>query len=151
MATFDVLFPATSVGVNRAWDRLDTSFRPDGKGGYPAYDILRTDEDAYRISLAVPGFTGEEIAVELRDGALWIKAERAVEADHNRYLYRGIDLHGFQQSFALPEHVKVQDAHLRDGMLHIDLARELPEALRPRRIEVRSAGGAALEDASKAA
>ena len=88
-----------------------------------------------------------------RDGALWVKGSREVDADHNRYLFKGIDAHGFQRSFQLPEHVKVSGASLAYGMLHIELFRDLPEEMRPRRIEiaVEEDTRPVLTDASQAA
>jgi len=155
MATFDVtpLFRSTGVGIERAWDQLHTALSFDGTG-YPAYDILQLGEDEYRISLAVPGFQQEEISVETRDRAVWVRGERRVDPHHNQYLYRGIGRQAFQRSFQLPEHVHVREARLEAGILHIELVRELPEALKPRRIEVQHADASrqpALEDASRAA
>lgn len=154
MATYDIapLFRATAVGFDRAWEQLNTALHLDG-AGYPAYNILRLAEDEFRISLAVPGFTDREISVETRAGAVWVKGERAVDPHHNQYLYRGINAQSFQRTFQLPEHVHVRGARLEAGMLHIDLVRELPEALRPQKIEVLSADAdrPALSDASKAA
>lgn len=154
MATFDIapLFRTTAVGFDRAWDPLSTTFSLDS-AGYPAYNILRLEEDEFRISLAVPGFTDREISVETREGAVWVKGERAVDPNHNQYLYRGINVQGFQRTFQLPAHVRVKGARLEHGMLHIDLVRELPEALRPHKIQITSGETSrpALEDASKAA
>ncbi|MGE0621200.1 MAG: Hsp20 family protein [Pseudomonadales bacterium] len=154
MATFDIspLFRTAAVGFDRAWDPFNTALHLDSSG-YPAYNILRLAEDEFRISLAVPGFTEPEISVETREGAVWVKGERAVDPNHNQYLYRGINVQGFQKTFQLPEHVRVRGARLESGMLHIDLVRELPDALRPHKIRVTSgeAPRPALEDASRAA
>jgi molecular chaperone IbpA len=154
MATFDItpLFRTTSVGIDRAWDQLNTTLSLDGNG-YPAYNILRTGEEEFRISLAVPGFTDQDISVETKELSVWVKGERKVDADHNRYLYRGFNLSGFQRCFQLPDHVRVQQARLEAGMLHIDLIRELPEALRPQKIEVINGDQSrpVLEDSSRAA
>ncbi|MGD8418328.1 MAG: Hsp20 family protein [Pseudomonadales bacterium] len=154
MATFDItpLFRSTAVGFDRAWDQRNTALHLDS-AGYPAYNILRTGDEEFRISLAVPGFTEREITVETREGTVWVKGERSVDPNHNQYIYRGIELGGFQRTFQLPEHVQVRGARLESGMLHVDLVRELPEALRPRKIEVTSGDAArpVLEDSSKAA
>ena len=154
MATFDItpLFRTTAMGFDRAWDQLNTALHLDSTG-YPAYNILRLAEEEFRISLAVPGFTEREITVETREGAVWVKGERGVDANHNQYLYRGINTQGFQRTFQLPEHVRVSGARLEAGMLHIDLVRELPETLRPRKIEIASGDTArpVLENASRAA
>ncbi len=154
MATFDIspLFRSTSVGFDRAWNQLNTVMNLDNSG-YPAYDILRTGEEEFRISISVPGFRREDITIETRDGSVLVKGDRHVDPNHNGYLYRGIDLQDFQRVFQLPEHVKVRGARLEAGMLHIELYRELPEALRPRRIKIETEDEAqpVLEDTSKAA
>ena len=154
MATFDIspLFRTTSIGIDRAWNQLNTAMHLDS-GDFPAYDILRLSEDEFRISLAVPGFKASEITLETREGSVWVKGDREVDPNHNQYLYRGIATQGFQRTFQLPEHVAVQEARLEEGMLHIDLVRELPEALRPRRINIETDEHATsmLEDTSKAA
>jgi len=103
---------------------------------YPPYNIEKTDDDSYRISVAVAGFSADELSVEVRDGALIVSARKA-ESDENRtFLHRGIATRAFERKFQLADHVKVTGASHADGMLHIDLAREVPEALKPRRIEI---------------
>jgi molecular chaperone IbpA len=154
MATFDIspFFRTAAVGIDRTWDQLHTTMNLD-RTGHPAYDILRMDEDEFRISLAVPGYRSDEISMETRNGSLSVKAERRADPQHNQYLYRGIGGHDFQRTFGLPEHVEVKNARLEMGMLHIDLVRQLPEHLRPRRIEIEQADDSlsVLDDASKAA
>jgi len=154
METFDItpLFRTGTVSFDRAWDQLNTALHLDSSG-YPAYNILRLADDEFRISLAVPGFTEAEISVETREGAVWVKGERAVDPNHNQYLYRGIHAQAFQRTFQLPEHVRVSGARLESGMLHIDMVRELPDALRPHKIQVTRGDTSrpTLEDASKAA
>ena len=154
MATFDItpLFRPSTVGLDRTWDHLNSALHLDSSG-YPAYNILRLAEDEFRISLAVPGFSDREVSVETREGAVWIRGERTADPNHNQYLYRGISAQSFQRTFQLPEHVRVTSARLEAGMLHIDLLRELPEALRPQKIEVVNGNAArsALQDSSKAA
>ncbi len=153
MTTFDIspLFRTTGIGFDRSWDQLNTALNLEG--GFPAYNILRSSEDEFRISLAVPGFTENDITVETREQSVWVRGERAVDADHNRYLFRGIRDQGFQRSFQLPDHVRVSGARLEAGMLHIDLVRELPAELRPRKIEVVNGDQPRpmLEDANQAA
>jgi molecular chaperone IbpA len=154
MATFDVspLFRTTSVGFERPRDHWQTALNFDS-AGYPAYDILKVADDEFRISLAVPGLTHDDITIETREGAVWVKGGRKVDPNHNQYLYKGIGLDGFQRTFQLPEHVHVKGARLEMGLLHIELVRELPEEMRPRRIEISSdtPSQSVLEDASKAA
>jgi molecular chaperone IbpA len=154
MATFDIspLFRSTAVGFDRAWNQLNTAVHLDS-GGAPAYNVLRTGAEEFRISLAVPGYDASELTLETRERVLWVKGERGVDPDHNQYLYRGIDMGGFQRTFQLPEHVKVAGARLEAGMLHVDLVRDLPEALRPRRIEIEAGESdeVLLESTSEAA
>jgi molecular chaperone IbpA len=103
---------------------------------YPPYNIEKTAEDAYRISIAVAGFTPDELAVEVKEGALHVAARKAPEAAEKTYLHRGIATRAFERRFALADHVRVTGASHEHGMLHIDLVRETPEALKPRRIEI---------------
>jgi molecular chaperone IbpA len=154
MATFDIspLFRPTPVAFDRTWHNFDAALASDSTR-YPAYNLLRVAEDEFQICLATPGFERKEIAIELRDGLLSIQANRKIDPNHNQYLYRGIDQQGFQKTFRLPEYVKVKQARLSMGMLYIDLYRELPESLRPRRIEISDGAQTkpVLEDTSKAA
>ena len=121
--------------------------------GAPAYNILRTGEEEFRISLALPGWQRDQITVHTQNRTLWVKGERRVDPDHNQYLYRGIGMDSFQRTFELPEHVLVREARLHNGMLNVELVRELPEALRPRKIEIHAEDSSpvVLSDASKAA
>ena len=152
MATFDIspLFRGTTGGLDRAWNHLNTALQFENSG-YPAYNIARVSDDEFRISLAVPGFADSDIEIESREGSVWVKGNR--ESESSQYLYRGIDAQSFQRTFKLPDHVKVKGARLETGILHIDLYRELPEALRPRRIEIETAGQtkSVIGDSSKAA
>lgn len=136
MATFDIapLF-RSAVGFDRVFDQLQSALR-DGDAG-PAYDILKTGDEDYRITLAVPGYRSEDLTIESRDGALWISGRRQGDPDHNQYLHRGIGLDSFQRRFQLAEHVEVTGARMQNGLLEVELVRKLPEAMRPRRIEIR--------------
>ncbi len=119
--------------------------------GYPEYDLLQTGENDYRITLAVPGFTEDEINVETVDRALHIAGQKQTDHNHNQYLHRGIGTPGFQRSFRLPEHVQVVGARLAAGLLHVDLVREVPEEHRPRKIEVSVQEPPRIADAARAA
>jgi molecular chaperone IbpA len=136
MRSFDFapLYRAT-VGFDRVADLMDRALNADTTT-YPPYNIEKTDEDAYRITLAVAGFGADDLTVEVRDGALFVTARRAPEAEEKTYLHRGIATRAFERRFALADHVRVTGALHENGMLHIDLTRETPEALRPRRIEI---------------
>lgn len=107
---------------------------------YPPFNIEKTDENAYRISIAVAGFTPEELNVEVREHQLIVSARKAEETGERKFLHRGIAERAFERRFQLADHVVVTGAKHENGMLHIDLAREIPEALKPRRIEIQAAG-----------
>jgi molecular chaperone IbpA len=120
---------------------LDRALSADAStAAYPPYNIEKTGDDAYRISLAVAGFSPDDLNVEVKEGALHVTARRPAEAEDKTYLHRGIATRAFERRFALADHVRVVGAAHENGMLHIDLARELPEVLRPRRIEIGRAG-----------
>lgn len=138
MRTYDFapLYRAT-VGFDRIADLMDRVLSSDvTQPTYPPYNIEKTDENAYRISVAVAGFSDDELNVEVKDGALIVSARKAAEDDAKTYLHRGIATRAFERRFALADHVRVTGAGHADGMLHIDLVREVPEALKPRRIEI---------------
>lgn len=138
MRNFDLapLYRAT-VGFDRIADLVDRALTADvAQPTYPPYNIEKTDENAYRISIAVAGFAPEELAVEVKDGALFVSARKAPETAERQYLHRGIATRAFERRFALADHVRVTGATHENGMLHIDLLRETPEALKPRRIAI---------------
>jgi len=138
MRTFDLapLYRAT-VGFDRIADLMDRVLDADpAQPGYPPYNIEKTGENAYRISIAVAGFTADELNAEVKENALIVSARKAPETEERTYLHRGIATRAFERRFALADHVKVTGATHVDGMLHIDLVREIPEALKPRRIEI---------------
>ncbi len=133
---FTPLYRAT-VGFDRIADLMDRALSADpAQTTYPPYNIEKTDENAYRISIAVAGFSGDELNVEVKEGSLLVTARKAAEDEGKTYLHRGIATRAFERRFALADHVKVAGATHADGMLHIDLVREVPEALKPRRIEI---------------
>ena len=127
-----------SVGFDQVAELMDRVFASDvAQSGYPPYNIEKTDENAYRISIAVAGFAVDDLIVEARENALIVTARKAGDDDEARtFLHRGIATRAFERRFHLADHVQVTGAHHADGMLHIDLVREVPEALKPRRIEV---------------
>jgi molecular chaperone IbpA len=149
MRTYDFspLYRAT-VGFDRIADLMDRVLSTDvSQPAYPPYNIEKTDGNAYRISVAVAGFTPDELAVEVKDGTLTVAARKADEAAGRRYLHRGIATRAFERRFALADHVKVTGALHEHGMLHIDLVRETPEALKPRRIAIARGAEPATVDA----
>lgn len=138
MRNFDLtpLYRA-SVGFDRLADVVDRALAADVPvPTYPPYNIEKTGEDAYRISIAVAGFGAEDLNVEVRDGSVIVSARKADEEDGRTYLHRGIATRAFERKFTLADHVRVEGASHVDGMLHIDLVREIPEALKPRRIDI---------------
>ncbi|WP_420568696.1 Hsp20 family protein [Thalassovita sp.] len=138
MRSFDLapLHRAT-VGFDQLADMMDRVFTNDvAQPSYPPYNIEKTDENAYRISIAVAGFTADDLSVEVKENALVVSARKADEPDTRTYLHRGIATRAFERRFTLADHVKVTGAAHADGMLHIDLVREMPEALKPRQIEI---------------
>lgn len=138
MRTFDLapLYRAT-VGFDRVADLMDRVLASDlAQPTYPPYNIEKTDESAYRISIAVAGFTADELSVEVKDGSLHVSARKMPDSAERTYLHRGIATRAFDRRFALADHVRVTGAAHELGMLHIDLVRETPEALKPRRIEI---------------
>lgn len=144
MRTFDFtpLYRST-VGFDHLASLLDRALSTDiGANSYPPYNIEKSGEDAYRISLAVAGFSDDELAVEMREGQLVISAKKSddTEKGSGDFLHRGIATRSFEKRFQLADHVRATGAETHDGMLHIDLAREVPEALKPRRIEIATAG-----------
>ena len=144
MRTFDFapLYRAT-VGFDQVADLMDRVLASENTGSsYPPYNIEKTDDDAYRISLAVAGFSDNDLSVEVRENALIVSAKKADEAEKN-YLHRGIATRAFERRFHLADHIVVTGASHVDGMLNIDLVKEVPEALKPRRIEI--AGQKAIE------
>ncbi len=132
---FAPLYRAT-VGFDRIADLMDRVLSTEvAQPTYPPYNIEKTAEDAYRISIAVAGFGPDDLTVEVKDGALLVSAKRS-DAPQKTYLHRGIATRAFERRFALADHVRVTGAAHENGMLHIDLVRETPEALKPRRIEI---------------
>jgi molecular chaperone IbpA len=154
MRSFDFapLYRAT-VGFDRVADLMDRALSADvAQPSYPPYNIEKTAENAYRISIAVAGFTPDELSVEVKEGALHVAARKAPEAAERSFLHRGIATRAFERRFALADHVRVTGASHEHGMLHIDLAREVPEAMKPRRIEIAASaptGAAVIENKSE--
>ncbi|SDO24540.1 molecular chaperone IbpA [Lutimaribacter pacificus] len=141
MRSFDLapLYRAT-VGFDQIADMMDRVFANDvSQPSYPPYNIEKTDENAYRISIAVAGFTADDLGVEVKENALIVTARKAEDDASRTYLHRGIATRAFERRFHLADHVRVTGASHADGMLHIELEREIPEALKPRRIAIASA------------
>jgi molecular chaperone IbpA len=133
---FSPLYRST-VGFDRLFTMLDSLSQPDNGQSYPPYNIERTGDDAYRITMAVAGFTENEISIEAHRNVLTIKAEKTEEQkEEGELLYRGIASRSFERRFQLADHVEVRGAELVNGLLHIDLQRNIPEEMKPRRINI---------------
>ncbi len=126
------------VGFDRLAQLLETA-SVDAASGYPPYNIERTDENAYRIEIAVAGFKSEDLNIEIKENLLTVQGRKVANDEAKRYLHRGLAERNFERRFQLADYVVVTDAHLADGLLSISLKRELPEALKPRRIEIGAA------------
>ncbi|MCX8954763.1 MULTISPECIES: Hsp20 family protein [unclassified Ruegeria] len=141
MRTFDFapLHRAT-IGFDQIADMMDRVLTNDvAQPSYPPYNIEKTDVDTYRISVAVAGFSESDLSVEVKENSLVVAGKKASEDKSRSYLHRGIATRAFERRFALADHVRVTGASHENGMLNIDLKREVPEALKPRRIEITSA------------
>lgn len=149
MQTYDFSpFYRSTVGFDRLFNRLDAMVGQEAKS-YPPYNIERTGDDAYRISIAVAGFSNGDIAVETKENSLVVKGARPTEAvDTKReFLHRGIAERAFELRFQLADYVEVVGATLENGLLHLELKRELPESKKARTIQI-NGGNAAIEDKS---
>jgi molecular chaperone IbpA len=138
---FSPLYRST-VGFDRLFSMLDTMAQPETAQAYPPYNIERTGENAYRITMAVAGFTDGDIDIEANRNVLTIKGGKneSEGADGNEVLYRGIAMRAFTRRFQLADHVEVVGAELKNGLLHIDLKREIPEEMKARKIAIASVG-----------
>ena len=147
MRDFSPYFRST-VGFDHLFNMLDQV--ADSTNGYPPYNIERTDETHYRISVAVAGFAEKDIAVEVKDGVLSVVGKRE-EGAKSAYLHQGIAGRAFERRFQLAEHVEVRAAKLENGLLHIDLERVVPEEKKPRRIAINAPELKTIEGQAKAA
>jgi molecular chaperone IbpA len=133
-------FYRSSIGFDRVFDLLENANRVQTTDNWPPYDIARTGDDAYRITMAVAGFGHDDLDISVQPNLLIVRGETSGQAN-GEYLYRGIGNHVFTRRFELADHVKVTGAGLVNGLLTIDLQRELPEAMKPRRIAISSSDG----------
>jgi molecular chaperone IbpA len=127
-----------TVGFDRLFSMLDQLVSVDSTPTYPPYNIERTGENAYRISVAVAGFTDQDLSIEVKENALSVRGEKASEERRSDVLYQGIAARSFERRFQLADGVQVTGASLENGLLHIDLVREVPEAKKPRQIQIGS-------------
>ena len=138
MRTYDLpTLRRSTVGFDRLLNLVNDA--TVGDDNYPPFDVQRTGENQYRISLALPGFTSEEIAITAEQSALTIEGGKAEKEDGD-YLHQGISMRPFRRVFNLSEHIQVKDATFENGLLNIALVREVPEAMKPRRIAIVGTG-----------
>ena len=125
----------SSIGFDRIFGAIEAASRLDPPGNWPPYDIVKTDDDDYRITMAVAGFSRGELTITHEPNLLVVSGQKAGQ-DNGQYLHHGIPERTFQRRFELADHVKIVAANLENGLLTVDLKRELPEAMKPRRIEI---------------
>lgn len=135
----------TAIGFDRMASLLDSLGR-DNRPSYPPYNIELVEENHYRITMAVAGFTDDELEINTEQNTLTISGRQQDSDETGNYLYRGIAARNFERRFELAEHVRVESARLENGLLHVELRREVPEAMKPRRIAIDTAGGRLLEE-----
>ena len=144
MRTFDLapLYRST-VGFDRLFSLFDQASRTSGSPGYPPYNIERTGENAYRITVAVAGFCEADLCIEAKENMLTIRGDKQEKTDEHKgeTLYQGIAARAFERVFQLADFVLVKGASLENGLLHVDLVREIPEAKKPRQIKIGNGNG----------
>ena len=152
MRTFDFSpFYRSTIGFDRMARLLESASRlSEAENGYPPYNIEAVGEDHYRLTVAVAGFARDELDIELHDGTLTVSGRKAEEGEEShRYLHRGIAGRAFTRRFQLADHVKVEEAALENGVLTVDLIREVPEERKPHRIEIAAGAPKVLADKAK--
>ncbi len=136
----------TTVGFDHLSSLLDAVSRSDNAaGGYPPYNIELLEKDSYRITMAVAGFTQEELDIQAEQQTLTVKGKRETDSTEHNYLHQGIAARNFERRFQLAEHIEVTAARLENGLLHIDLVREIPEAMKPKRIPIGNGNGKLID------
>jgi molecular chaperone IbpA len=131
-------FYRSTVGFDRLFDLLGSASGFDGEPGYPPYNIERLGDADYRSTMAVAGFSQDELNVDVKEQSLTIRGEKKAEGEKRQFLHHGIATRTFERRFQLADHVEVRGANLKDGLLHIDLVRNVPERLKPRTIAIGS-------------
>lgn len=151
MTTFDFSpLYRSSVGFDRLASLIDAATRSDNsQNTYPPYNIESVDDDHYRITMAVAGFAQQDLEIESKSNQLTVKGTKNSGDQKKQYLHRGIAERSFDHRFQLADFVRVESANLENGLLHIELVRELPEAMKPRSIEIRAASPDRLIEAEK--
>ena len=137
-------FRRSSIGFDRLFDMLESAPGSCGGDNYPPFDLIRVDDNRFRIDIAVAGFTAKELDITAQQNVLVVRGERN-EPSGQDYVHRGIANRAFERRFALADHIQVRDADLKDGMLSLELVREIPEAMKPRRIDIGGSGQQTIE------
>lgn len=157
MRQFDLTpYRRSTIGFDRLFDMLEASARQNGTDNYPPFNLERTGDDHYRITLAVAGFRREEVEIVAQQNLLTVKGKKEAKDEQSAFLHLGIATRSFERRFELADFIRVEDARLSDGLLTIDLVREVPEALKPQTIAIKTgtplaAIDTAAEETSKAA
>ncbi|WP_439134435.1 Hsp20 family protein [Pseudomaricurvus sp.] len=140
----------TAIGFDRMASILDNLSRSDQSqgGGYPPYNIELIDENEYRITMALAGFTESELSIQSEQNTLTITGQKAEEQGDRQFLHQGIAARNFERRFQLADHVRVHTARLENGLLHVELVREIPEAMKPRTIEIQNGSSSQAEGSS---
>ena len=143
----------STVGFDRLFDMLENSSFGQSQENYPPFDLIKKGENDYCIQLAVAGFTRDEIDITAQQNVLLVSGRKSDEADEKSgdFIYRGIANRSFERRFALADHIQVKSADLKDGMLSIELVREIPEAMKPRKISIGSSEKSAIGSNDKPA
>ena len=136
-------FRRSTVGFDRLFDMLENSSLGQGQENYPPFDLIKLGDNDYRIELAVAGFKPEEIDITAQQNVLLVSGRKKDEPEEkaNNYIYRGIATRSFERRFALADHINVKGADMRDGLLSIELVREIPEAMKPKKIDIGGSEG----------
>jgi molecular chaperone IbpA len=152
MRTYDLspLF-RSAIGFDRLANTLESIHNTNSSGGYPPYNIELVDENQYTITMAVAGFTADDLEIEVEQNKLRITGQKKEDENGRQYLHRGIANRNFERSFQLADHIIVARAYIQDGMLYLELVREIPEAMKPRRIEIQKRANSILDNKVEAA
>ena len=141
----------SAVGFDRLASLLDSAATQDSQAGYPPYNIERVGDDAYRVEIAVAGFRPDELTLEVKENLLTVTGRKAANDEARKFLHRGLAERNFERRFQLADYVVVTNADLSDGLLSINLERQLPEALKPRTIKINTSPSESLIEGDKAA
>jgi molecular chaperone IbpA len=147
---FSPLYRST-VGFDRLFDMIDQTARLEQAPSWPPYNVEKAGDDHYRITMAVAGFAPDDVEITQKENTLLVTGQRHPEQENGQFLHRGIATRAFKQSFSLADYVKVREAKLENGLLTVDLVREVPEEMKPRRIEIGTGGAPKIIEHDKAA